>query len=227
MCTHFFNTSRAGDSTIFPWDPVPMLNHSFSEETFPNVQHELSLAQLEVIFLCSIASCLGEEENSQLTTTQILFYTGQQCQLLFSSQFLKGQTVQGEWKGRTLDQKVFSTQYRLKSATHHYGVLVFRHLIIGTLYAFVGPEPNPVLLSQNKRKQTRMKTIHLKRYVISIPTLILCYLNPQLQGCIYETVISWVVGITNRLYPPASPSNAEVLEKESCSAFPHRRIPVH
>lgn len=54
---------------VFPWDPIPKLNHFFSEETFPNVQHELSLTQLEVIFPHSSVSCLGEEANCQLTTT--------------------------------------------------------------------------------------------------------------------------------------------------------------
>ena len=46
-----------------------MLDHSFSKEIFPNVQSKSPLMQLEAISSHPIASYLGEETNTHLTTT--------------------------------------------------------------------------------------------------------------------------------------------------------------
>ncbi|KAK4820179.1 hypothetical protein QYF61_021451, partial [Mycteria americana] len=49
--------------------PVPMLDHPFSKEIFPNSQSQPPLAQLEAISSRPIASYLGEETDSHLATT--------------------------------------------------------------------------------------------------------------------------------------------------------------
>jgi len=46
-----------------------MPDHSFSKEIFPNIQSKLPLMQLEAIASHPIASYLGEETNTRLTTT--------------------------------------------------------------------------------------------------------------------------------------------------------------
>jgi len=46
-----------------------MPDHSFSKETFPNIQSKPLLTQLEAIASRPIASYLGEETNTCLTTT--------------------------------------------------------------------------------------------------------------------------------------------------------------
>ncbi|GAB0205879.1 hypothetical protein GRJ2_003053500 [Grus japonensis] len=46
-----------------------MLDGSFSEEIFPNIQSKPPLEQLEAIFCCPIACYLGEKTNTHLTTT--------------------------------------------------------------------------------------------------------------------------------------------------------------
>jgi len=53
----------------FPGQPVPMLDHSFSEEIFPDIQSKPPLMQLEAISPRLISSYLGEETNTCLTTT--------------------------------------------------------------------------------------------------------------------------------------------------------------
>ena len=53
----------------FPGQPVAMLDHSFSREIFPNIQSKPPLIPLEDISFCPVASYLGEETNSCLTTT--------------------------------------------------------------------------------------------------------------------------------------------------------------
>ncbi|KAK4810953.1 hypothetical protein QYF61_013361 [Mycteria americana] len=53
----------------FPGQPVPMLDNPFSEEKFPNIQSKPPLAQLEAISSCPIACYLGEETDTQLSTT--------------------------------------------------------------------------------------------------------------------------------------------------------------
>jgi len=45
-----------------------MLDHSFSKEIFPNTQSKSPLTQLEAISFLPIASYLGEETNTCLTT---------------------------------------------------------------------------------------------------------------------------------------------------------------
>lgn len=51
-----------------PDQPVPMLNHSSSEEFFLNIQPEPPLAQLQAVSPCPITGCLEEEVNSHLIT---------------------------------------------------------------------------------------------------------------------------------------------------------------
>jgi len=46
-----------------------MPDHSCSEDVFPNTQSKPPLTQLEAISSCPIASYLGEETNTCLTTT--------------------------------------------------------------------------------------------------------------------------------------------------------------
>jgi len=46
-----------------------MPDHSFSKEIFPNIQSEPPLTQLEAIAPHPIASYLGEETNTCLTTS--------------------------------------------------------------------------------------------------------------------------------------------------------------
>ena len=46
-----------------------MPDHSFSKETFPNIQSKPPLVQLEAIASHPMASYLGEETNTHLTTT--------------------------------------------------------------------------------------------------------------------------------------------------------------
>ncbi|KAK4825513.1 hypothetical protein QYF61_000026, partial [Mycteria americana] len=66
-----------GDSTTStPWNhhhrwnqPVPMLDNTFSEDIFPNIQPKPPLAQLEAISSHAITCCLGEETNTHLATT--------------------------------------------------------------------------------------------------------------------------------------------------------------
>jgi len=52
-----------------PGQPVPMPDHSFSKEIFPNIQSKPPLTQLEATASCPIASYLGEGTNTCLTTT--------------------------------------------------------------------------------------------------------------------------------------------------------------
>jgi len=46
-CTQFLNTSRDGEPHHLPGQAVPLPH--YSEETFPHIQHENPLAQLETI----------------------------------------------------------------------------------------------------------------------------------------------------------------------------------
>ena len=45
-----------------------MSNQSVTKEIFPNVQSKPTLPQLEAFASCPIASYLGEEANTRLTT---------------------------------------------------------------------------------------------------------------------------------------------------------------
>ena len=51
-----------------PGQPVPMSDHSFSKEIFPNIQSKPPLMQLEAIASRPVASYLGKETNTRLTT---------------------------------------------------------------------------------------------------------------------------------------------------------------
>ncbi|KAK4810580.1 hypothetical protein QYF61_007317, partial [Mycteria americana] len=53
----------------FPGQPLPMLDHPFSKEIFPNIQSKPPLAQLEAVSSCPIACYLGEETDPHLPTT--------------------------------------------------------------------------------------------------------------------------------------------------------------
>lgn len=64
--THLLNTF----TLVIPqlsWAACPVPDHPFSEETFPNVQFKLLLAQLEGIFSCPVTCYLSEEVNPHLT----------------------------------------------------------------------------------------------------------------------------------------------------------------
>jgi len=52
-----------------PGQPDPMPDHSFSKDIFPNIQTKPPLIQLDAITTGSIASQLGGETNTCLTTT--------------------------------------------------------------------------------------------------------------------------------------------------------------
>ncbi|KAK4830127.1 LOW QUALITY PROTEIN: hypothetical protein QYF61_008554 [Mycteria americana] len=52
----------------FPGQPVPMLDHPFGEEIFPNIQSKPPLAQLEAISSRPITCYLGEETDPHLAT---------------------------------------------------------------------------------------------------------------------------------------------------------------
>jgi len=51
-----------------PWAACSNADHSSSEEIFPNIQSKPPLMQLEAIASRPIASYLGEETNTHLTT---------------------------------------------------------------------------------------------------------------------------------------------------------------
>ncbi|NXW09053.1 MELT protein, partial [Fregetta grallaria] len=53
----------------FPGQPVPMLDHPFREEIFPNTQSKSPLAQLKSVPSCPIVSYLGEKADPHLATT--------------------------------------------------------------------------------------------------------------------------------------------------------------
>ena len=50
-----------------PGQPIPMLDHSFSKDIFPNIQFKLPLTQLEVIASRPITCYSREETNTCLT----------------------------------------------------------------------------------------------------------------------------------------------------------------
>lgn len=54
MPTHFLEHFRGWRLHHFPREPIPMLNYSFSEEIFPNIQPESPIVQLEAIFPCPV-----------------------------------------------------------------------------------------------------------------------------------------------------------------------------
>jgi len=64
----FFEHLQGWGLNHFPRQPIATLDHSFSKETFPNIQSKSPLTQLEPIAPRPIASYLGEETNTCLTT---------------------------------------------------------------------------------------------------------------------------------------------------------------
>lgn len=50
-----------------------MLNHSSSEEIFPNTQPKFPLVEFEAISSCPITSCLAEDGYPHLTTASVSF----------------------------------------------------------------------------------------------------------------------------------------------------------
>jgi len=64
----FFEPLQGWGLPHCPGQPVPMPDHSFSEEIFPNIQSEPPLTQLEAIASRPVTGYLGEEINSLLTT---------------------------------------------------------------------------------------------------------------------------------------------------------------
>ena len=65
----FFKHLQGWGLHHFPAQPVPRPDLSFSKEIFPNIQYKTPLTQLEAIASRPIASYLGEETNTCLTTT--------------------------------------------------------------------------------------------------------------------------------------------------------------
>ena len=63
------NPAREEAATASLGKPIPVPDHFFSKEIFPNIQSKPPLAQLQAIAFCPIASYLGEETNTCLTTT--------------------------------------------------------------------------------------------------------------------------------------------------------------
>jgi len=66
--TPFFEHLQGWGLHHLPGQPGPMPVHSCSKEIFPNIQSEPPLMQLEAIASHPIASYLGEETNTRLTT---------------------------------------------------------------------------------------------------------------------------------------------------------------
>jgi len=67
--TCFFEPLQGWGLPHCPGQPGPMPDHSFSEEIFLDIQSEPPLMQLEAVYFGPIASYLGEETNTRLTTT--------------------------------------------------------------------------------------------------------------------------------------------------------------
>jgi len=65
----FFKPLQGWELSHLPGQPVPVPDHSFSKEIFPNNQSKPPLKQLEAIASRPIISYLGEETNTCLTTT--------------------------------------------------------------------------------------------------------------------------------------------------------------
>lgn len=55
------NTPRDSDAITFPGQHVPMLNHPFHEEIFPNIRSKLPLAQPEALFSRPVAHFHGSK----------------------------------------------------------------------------------------------------------------------------------------------------------------------
>jgi len=62
---HVFWTPPGMVTPSLPW---AVLDHSFSKDFFPNIRSKPPLMRLEAISSCPIASYLGEETNTHLTT---------------------------------------------------------------------------------------------------------------------------------------------------------------
>ena len=72
----FFKHLQGWGLNHLPGQPVPMPEHSFSKEIFPNIQSKPPLRQLQAIASHPIASYLGEETNTRLTTTSFQAVVG-------------------------------------------------------------------------------------------------------------------------------------------------------
>ncbi|KAJ7408425.1 hypothetical protein WISP_121089 [Willisornis vidua] len=57
----FLELSQVWHYDHFTGDPVPITNYPLGEELFPNVQSELALMQLHLIFSCPIVGQQREE----------------------------------------------------------------------------------------------------------------------------------------------------------------------
>jgi len=69
MSTRFLNTSRDGDSTTSLGSLFQCLTTLSVKNFFPNIQSKPPLTQPEAVASRPIASYLGEETNTCLTTT--------------------------------------------------------------------------------------------------------------------------------------------------------------
>ena len=64
----FFEHLQGWGLLPLPGQPIPMSDHSFSKEIFPNIQSKPPLMQPEAIASSPIPYCLGEETNTCLAT---------------------------------------------------------------------------------------------------------------------------------------------------------------
>ena len=71
---HFLNTSKDGNSTNLPGQPVPVPDQSI-RELFPNIHPESPLAQLEAIPSSPITSYVREETDLHLATVSLQVVT--------------------------------------------------------------------------------------------------------------------------------------------------------
>lgn len=65
-CSPSLSTSRAGDSTLLPGQPIPMFSHSCSEKMTPKVPLKSQLMQQQAIFSHDICYSLGAEPDTSL-----------------------------------------------------------------------------------------------------------------------------------------------------------------
>jgi len=70
----FFKHLQGWGLNHLPGQPVPMPDHSFSKEIFPNIQPKPPLTRLKAIASRPVTSYLGEETDTCLATTSFQEY---------------------------------------------------------------------------------------------------------------------------------------------------------
>ncbi|KAK4827864.1 hypothetical protein QYF61_022014 [Mycteria americana] len=101
--------------------PVPMLDHPFSKEIFPNIQSKPLLTQLEAISSCPITCYWGEETDPHLSTTS--FQVAVESDKV-SPQPLLLQAKQTQFPQPLLTRLVLQTLHQLRCPS----LDTFRHL---------------------------------------------------------------------------------------------------